>query len=116
MNLSLCDNAEVPISVNIWDDYLDGESTYLYIESFVKHDTSVRLLYVLKGAIDREFDIVTEIKEYDSYIKHPKLKEIGIPQLKRWELVFNVLSYELKDKIVEFLNKKYPNVNAYSES
>ncbi len=109
---------ELPnISVNIWDDYLDGiregdsmEQTFAYIESTsLKEEDEKECLELLKSRIEEHL-IYAVLKMFVSYNQF----------CKQWRLIFMNLSHDLREDLVSeftdiFFYKNLP-IKLYSES
>jgi len=114
------------ISVNIWDDYLDGSDTYAYVESSViPVDYEKEVLGFLMTELARylDHDVTMELVYYKSADKYPSLigSEHEYSLYQRWQLNFKNLSHERLESLVEILEDasiKHDDikVDIYSES
>ena len=120
-----------PADINIWDDYYedgyvpDGElqETYAYVEtSKVKQDKQkVYLEELMRLIVDQKLlpeTVEMTIVDYDSATKYPNLigTESAYLLYRRWELRFKHLTHELRENLVEKLQKYSSRFVVYSES
>jgi len=123
------------IFINIWDDYHDdgydpeGESqeTFAYTECKLAEEKSKEALIYLKEQIEGLYSSLTPfemtLSYYDSSKVYPNL--IGTEHekflYKRWQLQFKNLTHEVRENLIEELEKKPLSLNGvpievYSES
>ncbi|QQG33865.1 hypothetical protein ZPAH1_orf00103 [Aeromonas phage ZPAH1] len=82
------------ICINIWDDYLDGQGTFAYVESetnddeIEKHALSALMAYLPVEILDK------------SNLNFNSHSVPGIYCYSRWEITFNITHEEL-DKILD---------------
>ena len=104
---------ETTIPINIWDDYPDDgyvpegriQETYMYVEEYtLPHDSCKkylqRVLDYMNGNLQLD-GVKVWLKYYDSRTKYPTLDEMY--QYERWEVRFEHLTHERREKLVEEL-------------
>lgn len=123
------------INVNIWDDYYEDryvpagkvQTTYAYLETKISDEQAKEVLTLLKEKIETLIDskssLKLEIVFHDSAKEYPNLvgTEYEYVLYKRWQLNMTHLTHELREEIVEKLQKgslTYNQIplNIYSES
>jgi hypothetical protein len=116
-------------SVNVWDDFPEGGTTYAYVEmdaipDVVCVDLLMHLLaYAKSNRVINDSDCALSLRFYDSSSVHPVLigSRVGeYSMFKRWEMTITGASYESLDLVVQEL-KKAPDFQdkpfkIYSES
>ena len=113
------------IGVNLWDDYGEGEETFIYIEEMkVSHDTKKCFLESIIPKIDNKYK--PRMFFYRAFDKYPEAREKfkNDPDMleyfencQRWEIRLSI-PWEEKDIIIDKLNetKFKTEFKFYSES
>jgi len=89
------------IPINIWDDYLDDESTYAYIEDVnvplhLQREILLEFIELLQAnPLLKETSL--SLKFYDSTTEYPK----SLMKYKQWQLIFNPLPHYVREELME---------------
>lgn len=116
------------VPINIWDDYLSDENvseglsqkTYAYVESdkIPLEDQMKYLAYLMDYIMQRahlvSVGMTLKLVLYDSKEVYPNLPDNM--HFKRWEIKFEGLTHEMRERYVKELNNGDMPFDIYSES